>query len=133
MKPIEHYPTPTLNNLNITQTLYSYYSTLLLSVPTGIPLHGSVTTVSSVTFRPNTTNSNSDFFTPVKCRDHAYNFHIAWIIIIIHLTHMNIWESIGKPCSCMHFINSHIFYYKSCENLCQLLQVTCAVSEHALK
>ena len=31
----------------------------------------------------------------------------------------------GKPCSCMQFIKSCIFYYKSREDLYQVLQVTC--------
>ena len=49
----------------------------------------------------------------------------------------------GKPCSCMQFIKSHIFYckshknlyqyYRSLENPYQVLQVTRAVSEHAMK
>ena len=62
---------------------------------------------------------------------------------IIHLTHVNVWESIGKPCSCMQFRKSCIFYYKShvnpyqycksCENLYQVLQVTCTVSERAMR
>ena len=43
---------------------------------------------------------------------------------IIRLTHANVWESMGKLCSCTQFIKSHIFYYKSCENPCQVLQVT---------
>ena len=33
-----------------------------------------------------------------------------------------------KRCSCTQLIKSCIFYYKSCENLYQVLQVTCAVS-----
>ena len=63
--------------------------------------------------------------------------------IIICLTHTNVWESMGKPCSCMQLIKSRIFYYKSrenpyqyCksrENLYQILQVTCAASERAMK
>ena len=53
--------------------------------------------------------------------------------IIIHLTHTNVWESMGKPCSCTQFIKSRIFYYKSRENPYQVLQVTCAASECAMK
>ena len=63
--------------------------------------------------------------------------------LIIHLTHTNVWESMGKPCSCMQFIKSRIFYcksrenpyqhYKSHENPYQVLQVTHAVSERAMK
>ena len=59
--------------------------------------------------------------------------------IIIRLTHANVWESMGKPCSCTQFIKSRIFYSKSRENpyqycksrvnLYQVLQVTCAASE----
>ena len=37
-------------------------------------------------------------------------------IFIIHLTHANVWESMGKPCSCTQFIKSCIFYSKSREN-----------------
>ena len=39
----------------------------------------------------------------------------------------------GKSCSCTQFIKSRIFYYKSRENLYQVLQVTCAASERAMK
>ena len=63
--------------------------------------------------------------------------------IIIRLTHTNVWESMGKPCSCMQFIKSRIFYcksrenpyqyYKSRENPYQVLQVMCAASERAIK
>ena len=35
---------------------------------------------------------------------------------IIRLTHANVWESMGKPCSCTQFIKSHIFYSKSRKN-----------------
>ena len=62
--------------------------------------------------------------------------------IIIHLTHANVWESIGKPCNCMQFIKSCIFYYKSCENPYQyyksrenpyqVMQVTRAASQHEI-
>ena len=34
------------------------------------------------------------------------------MIFIICLTHTNVWESIGKPCSCIEFIKN-IFYCKS--------------------
>ena len=63
--------------------------------------------------------------------------------IIIRLTHANVWESMGKPCSCMQFIQSRNFYckshenpyqyYKSRENPYQVLQVTRAASERAMK
>ena len=36
-------------------------------------------------------------------------FLIKLLHIIIRLTHANVWESMGKPCSCMQFIKSHIF------------------------
>ena len=39
----------------------------------------------------------------------------------------------GKPCSCMQFIKSRIFYYKSRENPYQVLQVTRTTSESAMK
>ena len=38
------------------------------------------------------------------------------LTFIIRLTHANVWESMGKLCSCMQFIKSHIFYSKSREN-----------------
>ena len=64
-------------------------------------------------------------------------------IFIIHLTHVDVWGSMGKPCSCMQFIKSRIFhyksrenlyqYYKSRKNLYQVLQVMRTASEHAMK
>ena len=45
----------------------------------------------------------------------------------------NVQESMGKPCKYMQVIKTHIFYYESCENLYQVLQVTCATPEHAMK
>ena len=68
---------------------------------------------------------------------------------IIRLTHTNVWRSMGKPCSCMQFIEAALFgklldnlyqYYKSCENLYQVLQftqesvlqVTCATFERPM-
>ena len=63
--------------------------------------------------------------------------------VIVRLTHANVRESMGKPCSCTQFIKSRIFYSKShenpyqvlqvSENLYQVLQVTCAAYEHAMK
>ena len=47
------------------------------------------------------------------------------LIFIICLTHTNVWESMGKPCSCTQFIKSRILYSKSLENPYQVLQVTC--------
>ena len=58
------------------------------------------------------------------------------------LTHANVWQSMGNPCSCKQFIKSGIFYCKSCknpyqyksrENPYQALQVTRAASERAMK
>ena len=66
----------------------------------------------------------------------------------------NVWESMGKPCSCMQFIKSRIFfntshtriristasharirirYCKSRENPYQVLPVLCTASERAMK
>ena len=42
---------------------------------------------------------------------------------------MNVWESMGKPCSCTKFIKSRIIYYKSRENPYQVLQVMCIASD----
>ena len=74
---------------------------------------------------------------------HSYFRLCACIITItIHLTCVNVWESMEKPHSCIQFMKSRIFYkscenpyqyYKSCENLYQVLQVTHAVSECAMK
>ena len=53
--------------------------------------------------------------------------HYQLVVIIdaiIRLTHANVWKSMGKPCSCMQFIKSRIFYYKSRENPYQVLQGT---------
>ena len=59
--------------------------------------------------------------------------------IIIHLTHVG--KPMEKPCSCIQFIKTSIFYrksrensyqyYKSRENLFRVPQVTCAASERA--
>ena len=49
------------------------------------------------------------------------------------LTHANVWESIRKPSSCMHFMKSCIFKCKSRENSYQVLQVTRAAYECAIK
>ena len=64
-------------------------------------------------------------------------------LFIIRLTHDKVWESMGKPSSCMQFIKSRIFYSKSrenpyqyCksrENTYQVLQVMCAAYERAIK
>ena len=66
-----------------------------------------------------------------------------YVQFIIRLTHTNVWEPMGKPCSCTQFIKSCIFYSKSrenpyqyCksrENLYQILQVMCAAYERAMK
>ena len=73
-----------------------------------------------------------------------HKWHMYTIKIIIkHLTNVNVWESMEKPCSCMQFIKSRIFYcksrenpyhyYNSRENPYQVLQVTCSASERAMK
>ena len=38
---------------------------------------------------------------------------------IMHLTPTNIWESMGKPCSCTQFIKSHIFYLRIYTRYCK--------------
>ena len=60
-----------------------------------------------------------------------YNTYI--VIIIIRLTHVNVWKSMGKPCSCRYFIKSRISYCKSHENLYQVQQVMHNASERAMK
>ena len=40
----------------------------------------------------------------------AHLVRVFTTIIIIRLTHVNGWESMGKPCSYVQFINSCIFY-----------------------
>ena len=65
------------------------------------------------------------------------NGYIGYIFndmeFIIHQIHVDVWETIWKPCSCMQF-KGRIFYYKvrenqyqyykSRENLYQVLHVT---------
>ena len=61
--------------------------------------------------------------------------------IIIRLTHANVWESMGKPCSCVQFIKNRIFYcksrenpyqyYKSCENPYRDITITGTCPGHA--
>ena len=53
-------------------------------------------------------------------------------MFIIRLTHVNVSESMGKPCSCAEFIKA-VFFYKSHENPYQLLQVMCTASECAMR
>ena len=53
---------------------------------------------------------------------HVRSFsHLRWETCCVHkfiirLSHANVWESMGKPCSCMQFTKSRIFYCKSREN-----------------
>ena len=65
-------------------------------------------------------------------------------MFMIHLTHVNVWESVGKPCRCTQFAKSRVLfyyksrknsyqYYKSCKNPCTVLPVTCAAIERAMK
>ena len=52
----------------------------------------------------------------------------------LSMSHTNVWESMGKPCSCRQFIKSRLFYYKPRENPYQVLQVThTSYSERAMK
>ena len=53
-------------------------------------------------------------------------------IIIIRLTHANVWESMGKLCSCTQFIKSCFASRARIHNY-QVLLVTCTASEHAMK
>ena len=61
--------------------------------------------------------------------------HTNKIIIIICPTHVSVWESIGKACTCTRarYMKNCIFYYKSHENPYQVLQVTWDASERAMK
>ena len=70
---------------------------------------------------------------------HYWRMEVLWKIKLLHfiirLTHANVWESIGKPCSCIQFNKTCIVYYKSRknpyqyyksrENPSQVLQVMC--------
>ena len=68
---------------------------------------------------------------------------IQYNTLMYHMSNVNAWKSMGKPCSCMWFMKSRIFYCESCENpyqyykshedLYQVLQVTRAASECAMK
>ena len=75
---------------------------------------------------------------------HQFQFlhnHFPTIISIIfyHMFYyINVQESMGKSCGCIKSLYYKSFmnpyqYYKSCENLCQVLQVLCAASEHVIK
>ena len=57
---------------------------------------------------------------------------IFFNIFIIHLTHTNVWESMGKPCSCMQFIKSPIFA-KTLAKICIRCYKLCTAPEHAMK
>ena len=54
-----------------------------------------------------------------------------FVVDIIHLTHANVWESMGKPCSCMQFIKSRIFYYQITQE--SVPGTMCVTSEHTMK
>ena len=95
--------------------------------------------------RGHSANANPLFALILEPTNHSWhnNYTQLYGTIIIRLTHANVWESMGKPCSCMQFIKSRIFYcksrenpyqyYKSRENPYQVLQVTRAASEHTMK
>ena len=50
--------------------------------------------------------------------------------VITCLTQVNVWEAMGKPCSCVQFIKSRIFYCKS-RAIC--IRYHRAASERAMK
>ena len=52
------------------------------------------------------------------------------MIFIIGLTHMNVWESVGKPYSCMEYL--YLLLQVTQEPIA-VLQIMCAVFEHAIK
>ena len=60
----------------------------------------------------------------LKVAQFLYSWHI--LMFITRLTHTNVWETIGKPCSCTQFI-SCILHYKSRENPHQVLKIACVV------
>ena len=63
---------------------------------------------------------------PLLTSQSIYQYDVWWWCIRICITHTNIWESMGKPCSCMQFIKSRILYYKSHESLYQYCK-SCAL------
>ena len=80
------------------------------------------------------------------CNTVIYSCSLTAIGAVQHHSMSNSCECMGvnrKPCNCMQFIKSHTFYcksrenlyqyYKSLENPYQVLQVTHAVSERAMK
>ena len=46
------------------------------------------------------------------------------LYFIIRLTHANVWESMGKPCSCTQFIKSRISLLQVMRQSVSVLQVT---------
>ena len=44
--------------------------------------------------------------------------------IIIRLTHVNVWESIGKPCSCIQFLKKLYFLLQVTRESVSVLQIT---------
>ena len=50
------------------------------------------------------------------------------MIFIIGLTRMNVWESVGKPYSCMEYLLLQVM-----REPIAVLQIMCAVFEHAIK
>ena len=46
------------------------------------------------------------------------------LYFIIRLTHANVWESMGKPCSCTQFIKSRISLLQVTRQSVSVLQVT---------
>ena len=52
------------------------------------------------------------------------------MIFIVGLTHMNVWESVGKPYSCMEYL--YLLLQVTREPIA-VLQIMCAVFEHAIK
>ena len=53
-----------------------------------------------------------------------------FVVDIIRLTHANVWESMGKPCSCMQFIIRILYYQITRESVPGTM---CVASEHAMK
>ena len=61
--------------------------------------------------------------------DHSELF--IWCKDIYYAHKRDVWESIGKPCSCTQFIKSRIFYYNSRENPYQYYKtfVLCLITQ----
>ena len=127
---------------NTAEVQYLFYYIYYTCIQNGVRSMKTETKHSSkTTLRYQRRNATTSVFSRVTIERAIYQLSLLpYNTMHYHMSKMNAWESMGKPCSC---IKSRIFYckshenlyqyYKSHENLYQVLQVTCAASECAMK